>query len=265
MTIHLGLCSVALRHRDLAEAVACAVAGGAVGIEWEARVHVPPGDRERARRAADLSRQAGLQLPSYGSYVRAGTDSARADFAESLISAVELGVQQVRVWAGDTKDLPDEQRSAVLAKVAADLAAMCDMAADANISVGLEFHPGTFTETAGSTLDLMDRVGRANLCSYWQPDYGQPLDAALASLETMLPLLGHLHVFHWLADHTRLPLSTGTQYWHDLLKLAGLAPPAPTERFAFVEFSRGDDPAQVTADLQVLGDLLRATDSPAKA
>lgn len=256
MTIHLGLCSVALRHLDPTEAVACAVAGGAVGIEWEARVHVPPGDRDRARRAADLSREAGLLLPSYGSYVRAGSDDARSDFASSLVSAAELGVQQVRVWAGDTRNLPAGARDAALARVAADLAAMCDMARAADLSVGLEFHPGTFTETASSARELLDRVARDNLCCYWQPDYGQPLDAATASLEQMLPRLGHLHVFQWRADHTRLPLSAGEADWRALLQGARRAPPARTARFAFVEFARDDDPRQVIADLELLGDLL---------
>lgn len=257
MSIQLGLCSVALRHLDPTEAVAAAVAGGASGIEWEARLHVPPGDRDKARRAAALSAEAGLTIPSYGSYVRAGAETARQDFAASVVSASNLGTRLIRVWAGDTKGLSTADRGAAAEMVATDLATMCDMARDAGMSVSLEFHPGTFTETAPSALELIDRVNRPNLLCHWQPDYGQPLDAADAALRQMLPHLSHLHVFHWTAGHVRLPLRDGHAYWRHLVNLAGTAP-ASSPRFALLEFSLSDTPAQVIADLHELAEILNS-------
>jgi sugar phosphate isomerase/epimerase len=258
-SILLGLCSVALRHLDPAEAVGAALAGGATGIEWEARVHVPPGDREKARRAAGLASDAGLTIPSYGSYVRAGSGTALVDFAASLASASELGTKLIRVWAGDTKGLTADNRGSAAALVADDLMAMCDMALDAEMSVSLEFHPGTFTETAASANGLIDRVGRPNLRSHWQPGYGQPLEEALASLQQMLPHLTHLHVFQWTADHTRLPLAGGKAYWQSLVSLAATAPTSTLPRYALVEFSRNDAPEDVVTDLLALDDILQST------
>ena len=255
MSLLPGLCSVALRHLDPADVVACAVAGKAVGIEWEARVHAPPGDIDKARRAADLTAAAGLAIPSYGAYARAGSTGAREEFASCLISAEALGAPMVRVWTASTEDLSPAERDDAARLVAADLADFCDQAAGVGKIVSLEFHPGTFTEGAGPTLELMDRVARPNLRSHWQPDYGQPLDAASASLEAMLPFLSHVHVFHWTTDHTRLPLADGRSYWQSLLELAAQAGPS-AGRFAMVEFSRDDHPDHVVSDLLTLQDIL---------
>ena len=255
-----GLCSVALRHLDPAQVVACAIAGGAAGIEWEARVHVPPGDWAKAARAAELAAEAGLAVPSYGAYARAGLPDARQEFASCLTSADALGAPLVRVWTASVEGLSRAERDDAVTVVAADLADFCDRAADSGKTVSLEFHPGTFTEDAQSTLNLIDRVSRTNLRSHWQPDYGQTCDAAAASLGAMLPFLSHMHVFHWTKDHLRLPLDDGASYWKTLLKLASPASPLPSGgRYAMLEFSPNDDAEQVVADLRTLCQILAAS------
>ena len=249
-----GLCSVALRHLDPEDVVACAVAGRAVGIEWEARVHVPPGDVDKARHAADLTAIAGLAIPSYGAYARAGSAGCREEFSACLISAEALGAPMVRVWTASTEGLSAAGRNEAVAGVAADLADFCDQAAGHGKTVSLEFHPGTFTEGAGATLQLVDRVARPNLRSHWQPDYGQPLEDASNSLTAMLPVLSHLHVFNWTREHVRLPLADGRGYWQALVEIA--AQDGVPERYAMLEFSRDDHPDNVVADLLALQDIL---------
>ena len=254
MSLLPGLCSVALRHLDPEDVVACAVAGRVAGIEWEARVHVPPGDVDRARHAADLTAIAGLAIPSYGAYARAGSAGCRQEFSACLISAEALGAPMVRVWTTSTEGLSPAERDDAAGVVAADLMDFCDQAADHGKTVSLEFHPGTFTEGARATLELIDRVARPNLHSHWQPDYGQPLADASLSLTAMLPVLSHLHVFNWTREHVRLPLADGRSYWQ---ALAGIATQAGMpQRFAMLEFSRDDHPDNVVADLLALQGIL---------
>ncbi|MET3925727.1 TIM barrel protein [Devosia sp. 2618] len=258
MSLMPGLCSVALRHLDPQQVVNCAIAGKAAGIEWEARIHVPPGDRDKAHRAAGLTADAGLSIPSYGAYARAGSADARDDFVACLISAESLGAPMIRVWAGSTEGLSGAERDDAAKRVASDLADFCDRASDIGKIVSLEFHPGTFTEDARSTLDLIERVGRANLLSHWQPDYGQSLPAASNALTAILPVLSHLHVFYWTKEHLRLPLSEGRSYWQALLGTTSKASSSlPFMRFAMLEFSQNDDPGNVVADLLILHSILK--------
>jgi len=256
MSLSLGLCSVALRHLDPDQVVSCARAGGAAGIEWEARRHVPPGDLDAAATAARLCLAAGLDIPSYGTYARAGADGARDEFTACLASAATLGAPLLRVWTERATDLEPAARAVLLDRVVADLMTFCDLAAAAGRQVSLEFHPGTFTETPEETHDVLRRVGRDNLRTHWQPDYGQPLHEAEASLRQMLPALSHLHVFCWTKEHLRMPLRDNLDYWSRLLQLGRTAPALPWPRYAMIEFSRDDQPDAVVADLQALRQLL---------
>jgi 3-dehydroshikimate dehydratase len=253
-----GLCSVALRHFDLSEVVACAVAGGAKAIEWEARRHVPPGDIATARHTAGLTHDAGLAVSSYGSYVRAGTEDAREAFVECFASAVALEAPVIRVWTAGTQGLTTTaDRTAMVARTAADLAVFCDMTAEVGLHISLEFHPGTLTATVASTLDLVARAGCLNLGSHWQPDYGQPLDAAKASLSGVRPLLSHLHVFCWNRARERFALADYAEYWGELLALARTSPTSAVgQRYALLEFSRTESPHEVVADSRTLSHLL---------
>lgn len=252
-----GLCSVALRHLDPAQVIDCAVAGGAKGIEWEARKHVPPGDLDSARRVGQLCRSAGLAIPSYGTYVTAGADEAREEFAACLASAEALGAPLLRIWTERTTGLePGAARTALLSRVVSDLIDFCDLAAPRGLHLSLEFHPGTFTHTAAETLDLLQRVGRDNLLTHWQPDYGQPIAEATGALRSVLPLLSHLHVFCWTQDHVRTPLRDHRNYWKPLLDLAASAPDRALPRYAMIEFSPDNRLEAVLDDLQTLSDLL---------
>ncbi|CAN7343518.1 TIM barrel protein [Devosia sp. LjRoot16] len=256
MSLSPGLCSVALRHLDPDQVVECALAGGAAGIEWEARRHVAPGDLDAATKAARLCLAAGLDIPSYGTYARAGADGARDEFAACLASAAALATPLLRVWTERSTDIEPTARALLFDRVVADLTAFCDLAAIAGRHVSLEFHPGTFTETPEQTHDLLRRVGRHNLRTHWQPDYGQPLHEAEASLQQMLPALSYLHVFCWTKEHVRMPLRDNLDYWSSLLELARTAPALAWPRYAMIEFSPDDQPDAVVADLRALGQLL---------
>ncbi len=114
-----GLVSITFRALGPEAIVELVQRAGLRAIEWGADVHVPPTDVGRARAVGIRTREAGLEVSSYGSYYKAGRDPH--SFAAILPSAVALGAPRIRVWA-------------------------------------VEFHGGTLTSNAASTAELLRAV-----------------------------------------------------------------------------------------------------------
>lgn len=249
--IRPGLCSVTFRSLTPTAIIPLAAAAGLGAIEWAADAHVLPGDHAAAAAVARRCADAGIACASYGSYLFAGATDGRGDGAAEVIeTAVALGAPNVRVWCewGSPVEVGAAQRAAVVAAVAAITA----RAADAGLTVSLELHPHTLTETAASTVALLDEVGDEALFTYWQPDPRLGPAELLAELGAVLPRLSHLHVFRWRADATRSPLAAGTDLWPEALMLARTPGAWHGPRLALLEFVRGDDPDQLMADAVVL-------------
>lgn len=86
-----GLVSISFRQHSVEEVARAARDAGLKAIEWGGDVHVPHGDIEAARRAADVSRECGLSCTHYGSYYRIGYSDPEL-FSSVLESARVLGV-----------------------------------------------------------------------------------------------------------------------------------------------------------------------------
>lgn len=249
--IRPGLCSVTFRALTPTAIIPLAVAAGLEAIEWAADTHVRPGDHAGAAAVARRCSDAGVTCASYGSYLFAGATDGRGDGAGAVVeTAVALGTPNIRVWCdwGSPADVDADRRAAIVAEVGAVAA----LAAEAGLTVSLELHPFTLTETAASTLGLLDEVANDSLFTYWQPDPRLDPTALLAELRAVLPRLSHLHVFRWNTDSTRLPLSAGTDLWPEALMLARTPGAWPAPRLALLEFVRDDDPDQLAADAAVL-------------
>ena len=74
--IYSGLVSVTFRALSPAEIVELVARAGLEGIEWGGDVHAPHGDVARARDVYRRTVDAGLAIPSYGSYYRPGKPAA---------------------------------------------------------------------------------------------------------------------------------------------------------------------------------------------
>ena len=247
-----GLCSVTFRALDWTRALELAASAGMKAIEWGGDVHVPPGDLTRARAVGSATRARGLASASYGSYFEAGV-TPQAALATVFQTARELGAASIRVWAGrrgvDSADVSPADRKRTIES----LRDACESAADHGLSVALEFHRQTLTDTLASTLDLLDSVDHPALLSYWQPRIGIELDEALHELEALKPRLLHLHVFQWNVRRERLPLADGASFWPHLLeRVAAWNDARSASRCAFIEFVAGDEPAAFARDAQTL-------------
>ena len=99
--IHPALVSITFRKLDPPAIVQLVKQACLVGIEWGGDIHVPHGDRARAREVRALTEEAGLTTYAYGSYYRAGhSEDEGLSFEAVCASACALNAPTIRVWAG---------------------------------------------------------------------------------------------------------------------------------------------------------------------
>lgn len=255
----LALTSVTLRSHSPEEVVSIMTELQIEAVEWAGDVHVPPGDLDKAASVRRLCNSAGITCTSYGSYYQCdiggpGKGPFQHDHGAgvALDTAKALGVTGIRVWAG--RQGSASASSEYRAEVARCLAAFCDKAQALGISVHLEFHRNTLTDTAESTLALLTTVSKDNLYAYWQPRHGVDVVGNLKDIEVLSPYLSHVHVFHWLLKDDgfaveRRPLAEGKARWESYF--AALKD-LPGERYAMIEFVKDDELKQLIEDLEVL-------------
>lgn len=249
--LHSGLCSISFRPLSVDAIIDLCQTAGIDGIEWGGDVHVPPGEIELARSVRKKTESAGLKVCSYGSYYRC--DSEAGPFSEVLDTADALGAPVIRVWAGrkGSADADPAYRS----EVAEHLRRAVIAAREMEITLALEYHGGTLTDTQASAHQLLEEVSLPELKLYWQPRSGGDFAEDLAELDAALPQLAHVHCFHWgqAGWKDRRPLLDGTKDWQ-----AYLEPIRQMEgdRYVILEFVKDDAPEQFLEDAKVLRSLL---------
>jgi sugar phosphate isomerase/epimerase len=194
-----------------------------------------------------MTREAGLEIPSYGSYYRLGI-SPKEEGDGVLESAVALDATIIRVWAGDlgSADASPEIRSAIVE----DARSLAERAESRGLKIACEWHGGTLTDTLDSSMELLKAVDHPAFGTYWQPRNGQPVESRLSDLKEIARYLMGLHVFQWGAKGERQPLSASKDFWPPCLHQvteAGLNP-----LFAHLEFVANDDPRQMREDAATL-------------
>ncbi len=273
MTVKIkpGICSLTLAKASPDAVLQTVVRAGLQGIEWWGRDHVPHGDVETARRVGDLTRAAGIEVASYGSYYRAGVSEADGlAFVRVLDTAEALGAPLIRIWAGNQNGV--EADGAHIQAVVDDTLRIADLAAKRNVSLTFEFHGGTLTDRNETAVRFATQVPHPNVLFSWQPPHGYSLEHCLDGLQAMLPRLGTLHVFHWTmgtydantvdetirplnypADFHRHSLADGIDRWQHYLAAARTT---DHDHWALLEFVRNDSPEQVIADAETLIKLI---------
>ncbi len=183
MNLHTGLVSVTFRKLTASAVINMVKEAGLDGIEWGGDIHVPPEDLENAARVRRQTLDAGLKIAAYGSYYRLGAN--QASFGPILETALALEATTIRVWAGTVGSV--NAGAAAWQGVISDGEKIADMAATAGVSISLEFHPDTLTDTPQSTLRLLRAIDRPNVFSYWQPPVGGTREANRQGLSDILP------------------------------------------------------------------------------
>lgn len=243
LVIRPGLCSVTFRGEPVDRVAAASADAGLEAIEWGGDVHAP--DPKAAEQVAAVTARYGLAVASYGAYYRLGQDTHA--FGTVLESAVALGVPRIRVWAGSV-EWPDAGPDTI-AQVVDDARRIGDLAAEAGVRIGLEFHRNTLTATAASTLNLLDAVDHRNVGTYWQPTVGAPDADALVELDAVFDRLEAVHVFSWWPETERLPLAERSDLWRRALARTAAD---GVRRDALLEFVPGGELATLAREAETL-------------
>lgn len=251
MTIQPGLVSVTFRQLTPKQVIDLCVQAGVAGIEWGGDVHVPHGDMQTAMRVGAATEKAGLRTAAYGSYYRLSHDDT-GPFDDVVLCTLMLKAPVIRVWAG--RQGSAEADDAYWRAVVDDARRIADIAGTQDMSIALEFHRNTLTDTTASTVRLLQEIDRPNVYTYWQAPRGSGLTENLAAMQALSPWLYGLHVFAWHEEtDERLPLSDRIDNWRSYLAQADAL---GRDMYALIEFVKDDEPDQFVDDAATLEELL---------
>lgn len=234
----LGLASIAFRHLTAEQIIEVAKNAGLTYIEWGSDVHAPKDDLENLDRVAKLTREAGLQVSSYGTYFKIDRDDPE-DILGYIDAAKRLGTNILRVWCY-ASDEPEEQERRYdvcrrLAKIAEENGAV----------ICAECHSGNMTDNAQSSLELMQAVNSPAFRMYWQTNENYNAEENLAFVKAVEPYIVHVHVFNW-HGRVKLPLEESENAWKQYAKVLG------KDRIYLLEHMPDHDETLLPADADTL-------------
>lgn len=240
-----GLVSISFRKLSPVEIVDLVKEAGLSGIEWGGDVHVPHGNLKAAQEVARITQEAGLVTAAYGSYYRLGERDLC--FSAVLDTAKTLGAPTIRVWGGVRPS--SRVDSSYYQTLVADARQIAKLAEKENITIALEFHGGTITDTNESTVRFLTDVGVSNFKTYWQPAVDTQEGYRLSGLQQVRPYLSNIHAFHWEPHTLRRALAEGETEWS---KYINVVKSLTGERWILLEFVRDDAPEAFLEDAKTL-------------
>lgn len=248
--IRTGLVSITFRNLSVKDIIKLVKQAGLDGIEWGGDIHVPHGDIETAKKVRELTVEAGLAIPSYGSYYRIGTyENYIEEFKKVLDSAVELGAPVIRVWAGNKASIDSDDNW--YNKIIDESNAIGKMASDKGIKIAYEYHQNTLLDTLDSADKVMQAVNTNYVGSYWQPLNEHDMVNREQGLNDVLDYLTNVHMYYW-PDCQRAPLEDGVDEWN---KYFSIINNLDRDVFALIEFVKDDSTEQFLDDAKALRQL----------
>lgn len=237
----LGLTSVTFRKLSTDEIAALAVRAGCDIIEWGGDVHVR--NKEDAAYVRKMCSGMGIGINSYGSYYRLGQGEEEKFEPLCEITGV-LEAETVRVWLGNRGSALTGER--LFEELAAEAERLSDTARKYGLTVAFEFHTGTYNDTGESSRRFLERVGRENVKTYWQP---MSAGSDIENLKSVISDTVTVHLFNWNRLGIRYPLEKGEKKirgFLDTLKSNGYA------KDIILEFVKGDRPENFLSDFKCL-------------
>lgn len=247
-----GIVSATFKKESPAFVIEAAKAAGLKAVEWSENWHVAPGDTEAAAELYRKTQDAGLAVAAYGSYYKLGVEEDPVSrFDQSLRTAYALHAPIIRIWGGEkaSRDITEPEWDEMVDEARRAAAAADEM----NIKVALEWHRNTLTDTNESAGRFLTDVNHRNLYCLWQPTQAlsmQQRTAGLDMLEQRGKLL-NLHVYYWEEDG-RHPFAEGVDAWRTYLDHVK----GSEDRYALMEFVKGDSREQLIADAKCFEELL---------
>ena len=242
-----GIVSATFKTESVDYVIKVAEENGLSAVEWSENHHIKKGDLSFARETAEKTASAGLEIAGYGSYYRLGENM---EIRENLDTASALGAKNMRIWAGGkpSASLSAEERETLIK----ELEEATGVASSYGITLNLEWHKNTLTDTNESGLDVLERVESPSLRTLWQPTQALSFEERKKVLKMIMPYLSYLHVYYW-DESGRRPLSEGIDHWREYFSLLD----ENKKYYALLEFVRNDSSEQLKEDAEVLRKLIR--------
>ena len=148
-----GIVSATFKTRSVEDVLSITKKAGLAAIEWSENHHLPKGDLAFAERVSSLTKESGLEIAGYGSYYRLGQGM---DIRPSIDTALALGTNNVRIWAGGkaSDDLERGERDSLLS----ELREAVSIAERNKVVLNLEWHKNTLTDKNQSGLDVLSSL-----------------------------------------------------------------------------------------------------------
>lgn len=260
--MNLGLCTISNRDRSVGDVVDAAAAAGYDGVEvWGGADHTGDGSPDRCASIRETVEDAGIKLPTYGSYLRAGRDGFRERMEHELAVARALGAPRIRVWAGDTdyaERTTEEWHAAV-----SDLRTLCRRAETLGLAVVVEKHPNTLTDSATGARRLLAAVDAGNCGLNWQPRFDRSGEALLADVGELAPFVDYVHL-QALPEPETKPRCLLEDAYFDCGAIVGVLATAGYDGWLSVEFVTPDLPFEtaIERDRRYLSSLLDRSPAP---
>ena len=210
----LGLVSVSFRENSPEEILKAMKNAGLSHIEWGSDVHAPKDNIENLKEIANLQNEYGIICSSYGTYFRIGV-TPEEEFEAYINAARILGTDILRLWCGNknSEDYSEEEKLALFK----ECGKLADIAEESGVTLCMECHSGTYTNTEKSALELMKAVDSKSFLMYWQPQQFESFERNISYAQNISPFVKHIHVFNWKADK-RFPLNSDIEIWKKYLK-----------------------------------------------
>lgn len=209
----LGLCSVSFKRIEPEEILKAMCACGLKYIEWSSKAHAPHNNPEKIEKLVSLQNQYGIKCSSYGTYfyfMHNDTD----ELYSYIQTAKTLGTSVLRLWTGrkGSADYTDEEKEEFFkeCKKAASIAKK------ENVTLCMEFHNNSFTDTAKSSIELMQAVNSPHFKMYWQPNGGVSEEVRINNAHLLAPHTVNIHAFYYEND-VQYSLLQGFELWRRYL------------------------------------------------
>ena len=168
-------------------------------IEWGGDIHVRSVyDAERAKELCD---NAGIQISSYGSYYRAGSDNAD-EWKKICEIASAMDAKSVRIWLGKADS--EKTDDATYKNILEDIKNICNVAKEYGLIVCPECHDNTFNNNTDAFLKIHNDVGCDNFRTYFQSRYKR-LEYDLDRIERTLPYIETIHISYSEQSREQFP------------------------------------------------------------
>lgn len=120
----------------------------------------------------------------------------------------------MRLWCGNknSEDYTESEKQELFAKCKA----AAKTAEAAGVTLCMECHMGTYTNTKESALELMQAVDSENFRMYWQPNQHRTEQENLEHANLLAPYTVNIHVFNWKGSE-KSPLCQAVGIWRKYL------------------------------------------------